>query len=272
MKSILLTASALFFSASVFAQNSISKIWETEPVFLTPESVLFDRQSDILYVANIGHFDTPRSGYISKLKTDGTIIEKEWVPQLTAAKGMGLVNQHLYVAELTSVAVIDVNQGKIEKRIHIEDTEFLNDITVNKDGIVYVSESRRGKVFRIKNEETTLYIDQLPNVNGLLAVGEDLYILSDGKLLKADSKRRLTVIAEGIEGGADGIEQVKDGEFIVTGWAGMMYYIKSDGSKQVLLDSREQKINAADLGYDAQKKIIYLPTFSKNKIVAYQLK
>jgi len=43
------------------------------------------------------------------------------------------------------------------------------------------------------------------------------------------------------------------------------------GEKKLLLDTRAQKINAADIGYDKKKKVVYVPTFYKNNVVAYQL-
>ena len=49
-------------------------------------------------------------------------------------------------------------------------------------------------------------------------------------------------------------------------------YVKEDGTKEHLLDTREQKINTADIGYDAEKRIVYVPTFWKNSVVAYRVK
>jgi hypothetical protein len=39
-----------------------------------------------------------------------------------------------------------------------------------------------------------------------------------------------------------------------------------------LLDSREEKKNSADIGFDAKNKIVYVPTFWRNTVVAYQVK
>jgi hypothetical protein len=38
------------------------------------------------------------------------------------------------------------------------------------------------------------------------------------------------------------------------------------------MDTREQKRNVADIGYDAGQRIIYVPTFFANTVVAYKLK
>jgi hypothetical protein len=65
---------------------------------------------------------------------------------------------------------------------------------------------------------------------------------------------------------------INDHEFIVTGWAGVIYYVKEDGTKQVLSDTRGKKINSADLGYDPISKTIYIPEMSQNCVVAYKLK
>ena len=75
-----------------------------------------------------------------------------------------------------------------------------------------------------------------------------------------------------MEGGTDGIENVKGNEFIISCWAGVIWYINEDGSKELLLDSREIKKNSADIGFDAINKIVYVPTFWRNTVVAYQVK
>jgi hypothetical protein len=75
-----------------------------------------------------------------------------------------------------------------------------------------------------------------------------------------------------MEGGTDGIEMVNAHEFVVTCWGGVIYYVKDDGSKQVMLDTRAQKINSTDLGYDATSRTVYIPTFAKNSVVAFKLR
>src|SRR5690606_21811222 len=241
-------------------------------ILKTPESVLFDAESKILYVSNIGESDKQNSGFISKLDLNGRVLERNWVSDLNATKGLGLYNDRLYAAELNTIAVIDVNTGVIVQRIPIEGAQMLNDITIDPNGIVYVSDTRSGKVHKIENDEPSLYMENLKRPNGLLSVGNILYVLADGTLLKTDSGKKSTQLAEGMEGGTDGIEMVKENEFIISCWEGVIYYVKADGSKQLLLDTRDQKINTADIGYDSQKQIVYVPTFGKNNVVAYKLK
>jgi DNA-binding beta-propeller fold protein YncE len=203
---------------------------------------------------------------------DGKIIKADWVSNLTAAKGLGLYKNLLYAAEQTTVAVIDVNTAAIVKRIPVEGAKFLNDITVDAKGIVYVSDSQTARVHKIENNQATVYLENMKGVNGLLAMDTQLYVLADGVLQKVDANKKAIALAQGMEGGTDGIVNTAPQEFIVTGWAGVIYYVKADGSTQLLLDTRDKKMNTADLGYNPGEKIIYVPTFSKNSVVAFKIK
>jgi photosystem II stability/assembly factor-like uncharacterized protein len=269
---IMLFAAATLITANFSAQHSLEKLWETDTTLKAPESVLYDAKSKILFVSNIGDFQKEGTGSISKIGLDGKIIDNNWVTGLTAPKGLGLYKNLLYAAEHTTVAVMDVNTASIVQRIPVEGAQMLNDITIDAKGIVYVSDTRTNKVHKIENGKASVYLENMQSANGLLAKGNNLYILTGTSLQKADANKKLKTLADGIEGGADGIEMINDHEFIVTGWAGVIYYVKDDGSKQVLSDTRNEQISAADLGYDAATKTVYIPAMSKNFVVAYKLK
>jgi hypothetical protein len=150
---------------------------------------------------------------------------------------------------------------------------FLNDVTVNSKGIVFVSDSKTEKIHRIEGDLVTDYINGQPNANGVLAVGEDLYFLAKGTLWKSSGRNKsLTKIADGMDPSTDGLEQTKNKDFIVSSWPGIIYYVKADGTKYELLDSRPEKINTADIDFDSEKNILYVPRFFANKITAYTLK
>lgn len=273
MKKVLFAVAVCVSSVNAFAQHSLEKIWITDSTSLkNPESVLYDSRSKTLFVSNIGEFGKQNVGFVSKLTTDGKIAKADWITGLDGTKGLGMYKNNLYAAENHSVAVIDIAKGTITKRIAIEGSQMLNDITVDPKGIVYVSDSRTGKIHRIENDKPTTYIEGLTGINGLLAVDKDLYILADGVFKKADANKNIVDIAKGIEGGADGIEMVGKNEFLLTGWGGTIYYANADGTIQLLSDTREKKINAADLGYDPATKTVYIPQMTSHKVIAYKLK
>jgi hypothetical protein len=89
--------------------------------------------------------------------------------------------------------------------------------------------------------------------------------------MKVDAKKNVTNIAE-LPHGGDGLEPIGNGDFLVTSWSGYVYYVYANGKYDLLLDTNKEKINTADLGYDPVKKILYIPTFFKKSIMAYQLK
>ncbi len=264
----------LLFVGNVQSQHRLIKKWQTDTLLKVPESVYFDGVNKVLYISNIDGAPDGKDGKgsIGKVGLDGKIIKVDWVTGLNAPKGMGVYQNTLYVADLDAVGVIDMKAGTLLKTIPVEGAVFLNDITVDKKGIVYVSDTRNKKVFRIENEMASVFIDNLQAPNGLLINNDDLYILDNGSMLKVEKDKSLTKIADGMEAQTDGIENVKGKEFIVSCWPGVIYYINADGTKEKLLDTTAQKSNTADIGYDAKTKIVYVPTFYKNSVVAYELK
>jgi hypothetical protein len=279
MKKILflpvLISSSLILSTKIIAQkHQLTKLWQTDTTLKVPESVLFNAPGKFLFVSNIDGDPSAKDGKgsIGKVGLNGKIIKTDWVSGLNAPKGMGLYKNKLYVADVDNVVVIDVAKESITKRIPVEAAVFLNDLTIDSKGTVYVSDSRTGKVHVIENDKVSTYADGLKGPNGVLAVGTDLYVLASGTLLKITADKKTIKIAEGMEAATDGLEQVNAKDFIVSVWNGVIYYVKGDGTVQKMLDTKEQKINSADIGYDAKNKIVYVPTFFKNGIVAYQLK
>lgn len=273
-KQLILTAALAAFSVMYAqAQHSLHKLWETEAKLPIPESVLYSAKDKLLYVAQIDGKPGEKDGKggIAKVGTDGKIIAQDWVTGLDAPKGMGKIGDKLYVADVTAVVEIDARNGKIIKKHEVEGAKFLNDLTIDSRGNIYISDSDTKKVHLIKDGKISTYFDDLTRPNGLLAVGSDLLIADSGALKRLSADKKITIIAEGMDKSTDGIEQVKPGEYIVSCWAGVVYYVTDKGAEK-LLDTSADKINSADIGYDSAKKIVYVPTFMKNSVVAYQLK
>jgi sugar lactone lactonase YvrE len=266
-----------FIMTTLFAkaqEHQLVKKWETDTLLKVPESVLYDADNKILYVTNIDGqpWEKDNKGSVGKVGLDGKIITVDWVSGLQAPKGMGLYKNNLYVADVDKVAVIDIKKGAITQTIPVEGAQGLNDLTVDKKGVIYVSDSKTKKIHRIENGQVSTLLDNLKGHNGVLIEGNDLYILDAGGLYKVEKDKNLTKLADGMETSTDGLEHVTGKDYIVSCWIGVVYYVNGNGTKQTLLDTREQKINTADIGYDAKNRIVYVPTFYKNKIVAYELK
>ncbi len=241
---------------------------------MTPESVLFDGSNNVLYVSLIDGAPDGKDGKggIAKVGTDGKIIDANWVTGLSAPKGMGISNGILYVTDLADLVEIDLASGKISKKTPVKDAVFLNDVSADKQGNVYFTDMRAGKIHLLKDGQVTTVLDSIKNPNGVLAVADGILFTESGKLQKLDAQNNKTTLAEGMDGSTDGIEEVAPGEYLVSCWSGEIYHVKPDGTTTKLLDTKADKINSADIGYDAAKKIVYVPTFFKKGVVAYQLK
>jgi hypothetical protein len=269
---------ALALAASLpvmaFAQApSLEKLWETDTIIAVPESVLPDPTAGILYVSLIdgGAWDVDGKGGVGKLGRDGSHYNGQWITGLNAPKGMGRHGDRLYVADISEVVVIDVSKGSIEKKIPVAGATGLNDITVDKNGVVYVSDSKSGTVYRIANGVPTLYMDNLPGANGLKASGTNLYILAKKAVLVADASKNLRTITD-LPNGGDGVEEVGNGDLIVSEWIGNVFYVYADGRKVLMLNRQADHKNTADIWYDKASKVLYVPGFNGKTITAYRLK
>jgi hypothetical protein len=275
MKKIMTSlALACFSLVSINAQKAtVQKLWATDTILKIPESVLVDDKENCLWVSNIDGASNGKDGKgsISKLSKTGAPINLDWVTGLNAPKGMAKYKQELYVADLTELVVIDIKKGVIKNKIKVEGSVFLNDVTVNKNGAVFVSDSRTGKVHRIENGIVSIEVENLQGPNGLLSIDDQLLILDRGSLLSVTPGGAISKIMDGMDPSTDGIERVAPNQYIVSCWNGIVYYIVAGAQKITLFDTRSEKINSADIGYDAKNKIIYVPTFMKNSVVAYQL-
>ena len=257
------------------SQHKLVKLWQTDSVLRVPESVLYDPAGRVLYESNINGQDPwgkDGNGSIGKVGLNGKIINVDWVTGLDAPKGLGIFKNNLYAADIDQVRVIDISKGVIVQNIPVEGATGLNDITVDQNGVVYVSDSRMKKVHRIENGKATVLLENLQSPNGLFVKGDVLYVLDNGGMYRVEKNKSLTKIADGMDGGTDGIENVTGNDFLVSCWAGSIWYVHADGTKDHLLDTRDQKMNSADIGYDVMSKIVYVPTFWRNSIIAYELK
>ena len=274
------TLAAFFTMAAISTQaqnHSLEKLWETDSIIAVPESVLAVKQKDtlknILFVSliNGAPWEADGKGGIGALSPDGKFYDSTWVTGLNCPKGMAMYKDRLYVADYNAVVIIDMKSAKVEKKIPHDSTRALNDITISDKGDIYVSDSKTFKIWKLENDQLTLYLENMTGVNGLKAVGSDLIIGSGKSFIKADAKKQLIKIAD-LPMGADGIEPVGNGDYIVTAWAGYIFYVHADGIVETLLDTHLEKRNTADIGYDAAKKIVYVPTFFAKTVAAYQLK
>lgn len=257
----------------------LEKKWETKRLLKVPESVTYDQQRNILYVSNINGkpLDKDGNGFISKVRLDGSIENLEWVKNLNAPKGSALFGNKLYVTDIDRVVVINVEAGEIISEHPDSQAIFLNDAAVDHEGKVYISDysDKNSVIYQLNQGKLDIWVrgSEIDKPNGLYISGNELIIgnSGDGKIkaihLEKKTIRTVSVVGSGI----DGLKMDGEGNFIVSDWAGKTSWISKEGQVIELINTTQQKINAADLEFIIKKNLIIIPTFFDNRLVAYEL-
>jgi sugar lactone lactonase YvrE len=267
----------LFAQSGVVAQSmKLTKVWESDTTLTTPESVLYDAKANVLYVSCINGGPAPENAksFIAKVAPDGKIIKRNFTENLTSTKGMAIFGNKLYVTEILKLVETDLKTGKVLKKYDVPEAKFLNDIAIDPKGVVYFTDMRGNRIWMLNNGKMEKVAEEgeLKNPNGLLYENGKLLVGNgDGKLLVYDLKaKQFGTFAEGM-GGIDGIAADGKKGYFVSEWKGKIWHISADGKPESLLDSEAQKINTADLDYNPAKKMLYVPTFFVNKVMAYSV-
>src|SRR5688572_28570512 len=173
-------AGSLFGAAA--AQPTV--LWETSGL-KTPESALPVPAEGFAYVSNVagGPVMKDGNGFISKVSlADGKIIELEWAKGLDAPKGLALGGDKLYTADIDNLAEIDTKSGKVLARYVAPGAAFLNDVTVDGQGNVYVTDSNTSTIWRLAGGKLEKWLESpdLKFPNGIKAEGDKLIIAAWG--------------------------------------------------------------------------------------------
>ncbi len=268
----------------------LEKAWETEAIFAAPESVIYDQKRDVMYVSNVNEhgFKHLGNGYISKMSTDGKMLDQYWVMGgLDAPKGLTIFEDTLYATDINALISIDINTGKIIKRYEAADAAHLNDVAVDEKGRVYVADTLTDSIYKLNEIDLFfrwLTTPDLEAPNGLHAEGENLIVGSwghptDGFVSKVPGhlkklslvNKQVTSLGNGQSvGNLDGVEADGHGNYYVTDWiAGKLLLIKPDGSSEALVTLTP---GAADLEVILAKNLIIVPLMQDNKVVAFKIK
>jgi sugar lactone lactonase YvrE len=256
-------------SIALNAHESLNAISGLE----SPESVAQDANGDI-YVSEIGEFNKDGDGKITRISIDGKL--STFASGMDDPKGITFIGRSLYVTDKNRVLKVEPD-GKwtvFGSTMAFPQTPvFLNDITSDEAGNLYVSDSGNlksgGAIFKIaQNKKITLVLDEnTPEIlapNGLWIIKNDLYEVdfSSGILYKINLKNKsISKIAEGF-GGGDGLIRFRN-NFFVSDWKNGKIF-KVQGSKVSLF--RDGFTAAADIALSFDRKSIMTPDMKAGSI------
>lgn len=271
-------AALLTVCATAFARPP-ERLWATEGM-RTPESVYFAPPDSMLYVSNINGKPAAKdgNGFISRLSLDGDIVDLQWASGLNAPKGSVMSGGRLYVADIDRLVAIDAGSGKTLDSYTDKRAGFLNDITADNDGTVYVSDmsAAHSCIYRLADGslEPWLTGKQVARPNGMCVVGDSLYFgtYGSGVLYRASlADKSITEVAK-TGWGIDGLVPDGAGGFYVSDWNGRVAHVSGDGTVEVIIDTRDDKVNAADIEYIPERNLLLVPTFFDDRVVAYRIR
>jgi len=281
MKNIIALALTIV-AVSIVSGQKLTKKWELSGLE-APESVLL--YDEFYYVSNVSGQPAEKNGkgFISKVTETGEVEELKWAVGFNGPKGLGVHQNILFVADIDVVKSVDLATGQILKTYKAEGATFLNDVEMDSDGTIYISDTFGGNaIYMIKNDEISIFIkdDRLDYPNGLKIKENDLYVASwgvvtdpstfatdtPGKLIKLDLATKEMTDVSSPTGNLDGLVSYEKG-FLTSDWiAGGIKFISNKGESKDILDLNA---GSADIYFQESNSTLLVPQMIDGKLVAY---
>ncbi|WP_289303198.1 SMP-30/gluconolactonase/LRE family protein, partial [Methylophaga sp. UBA3996] len=197
-------------------------------------------------------------------------------------KGIDLWNNELYIADVDHVVKVDMD-GKVnviaDKKALPGKPVFLNDVEIDGNGTIYVSDSgtdegenagiyqitQAGKISEILNTNSAI-----KRPNGLLMDGNDTLLVADfgtGDLYRTSiSSGKTEALNKGF-GGADGLVRDSKGYLYVSDWQnGKVWQLVEPKATPQLIS--EDFVSAADIALSADGQSILVPDMKAGKLIS----
>jgi sugar lactone lactonase YvrE len=105
-----------------------------------PESIAYDASTGYYYISNTGNGTILKSKDLSAY----SLLAKG----LGSVRGLYIVGRTLYGASDKGLLLYDLDTGAQIKAVAVPGSSFLNDVTADNDGNVYITDHKAHKIFR----------------------------------------------------------------------------------------------------------------------------
>lgn len=252
-----------------------------------PESVLYDPQQDVYFISNINGamLDADGNGFISRVDAATMTIDLKWIAKgLDAPKGMAILGDSLYVADIDRVRKFDRRTGAPLGEITIAGASFLNDIATDGESL-YVSDTGivlgpgitfldtgTDAIWKITRDQPSELAKstELQHPNGLDWVDGKLRVVTfrGNELYELDGGRRKT-IAKMPAGQLDGVVHLPDGTAFISSWKGNeIFRAEARHEPRAILAGMDAP---ADLGYDSKRGRLLVPHPTANQVTIHRV-
>ena len=262
--------------------------------FKTPESALHDSQADVYLVSNINGVPSAKdnNGFISRVFPDGKVAALKWIEggqkgvTLNAPKGLAVHGDTLYVSDIDCVRRFNRTSGAAGGETCISGATFLNDVTVDSTGVVYVTDTgiridEKGAtptgtdaVYRLTangKAAPVIKTTDLQRPNGIVPAPDGLIVVPFGsaEIFHIDAKGARHVMGKLPAGQLDGLVRLADGTLLISSWEAKTVYRQSKGGTASPL--LQNVASPADIGYDASRKRLLVPVFTEDRLIIQQV-
>ncbi|RUU25321.1 ATP/GTP-binding protein [Mesorhizobium sp. M6A.T.Ce.TU.016.01.1.1] len=285
MKTLITSTLLAIIGIAIVPAARAGEIWRATGLE-QPETAFFDAAGKRIIVSNIigNPGEADGNGYLSILSLDGKMVAQHWTDGMDAPKGMAISGGKLYVADITKIRVVNLENGKLVSTIDVPNTVFLNDMTTDASGKIYVTDMLADAIYRLDDGGPELFVRDaaLASPNGIFADGGRLIVASWGKgikpdfstaepggLLSVDLATRTVSHLPGAQKFAnlDGVIVVGDSVYATAYMAGTLYRYKAGGKPEAVATF---KPGSADIGTDG-KSTIYVPQMNEGEVAALSL-
>jgi len=257
----------------------------------TPESVVHDTEADVYLISNLvgAPLAKDNNGRIARMAPDGRLLAAAWIEggqngvELHAPKGLCLVDDVLWVADIDVLRRFDRRSGAPLPGVAIPGASFLNDVSAAPDGTVYCTDSGLDANFQATGTDAIWRVGadlspqrfaagpELGQPNGIVALKTGVYVVGwrDGSFALIDGKGHRTELLRAPTAQLDGLLRLEGTEdrppvWLATSWQGAcIYRFDLQGGCTALPARLEQP---ADLGYDARRQRLLVPLFGSDRI------
>ncbi|MFC2101682.1 SMP-30/gluconolactonase/LRE family protein [Bacteroidota bacterium] len=261
-------------ASSPFLAKGVSKVWEVHGGLRMPESVIYDEKRDLLYVTN---YYNNGMEFISKVSPTGKILSAVWISGVLRPTGMAMFNDHLFVVDRRGINEIDPDKGEIINKIPVPGASMLNDIAIDSDGTIYVTDSRANALYRITDGQAEVIMQGkgLSKPNGLALRDGLLYVgnAGDGCLFTVDlisnELKQVVCLEEGSI--IDGLTFDSEGNLLISDYTGRLLRYSAEGEVTELINMEAQEKMITDFGFISKSGLVIIPSDSDSRLVAFKL-
>lgn len=254
-----------------------------------PDQAIWHSESNTWFVSNLGggiSLEKDKNGWISRLDSSGKVIDSFWIGKtegMHAPSGMIATKEFLYACDREGVHQINIAEKKITTFYELPEGQFINDIAMDSNGDLYVSDFFGNQIFKISPKtgktEVWLQTPTLQTPDGLYIDNDKLIvacwgILSKpgtfetsklGDLLSIDLKtKKIETLVKNV-GNLEGITKVGP-DFYITDWAAGKL-LKVNPVNKTVVDFISGLSNPTDPDYAEELNVLAFPQHGTNQVL-----